>query len=575
MRPIQGRERGRHARALSFQKTLINLLTPIFLFLLATVSLRAANPGDEVVIVYNPRVPESEEIARYYAKVRQVPTNQIFGFALTPEAEMTRTEFADKLQRPLAETLEKTRLWQTGSRYVPTTPAARGHLEWGVKSSRIRYLVLCYGVPVRIAEDATLKESALENVRPELRRNVAAVDSELALLPRFEQKLPLGGPLPNPLLGVTNAFAFHPTNGVLLVARLDGPTPAIARSLVDKALSAETNGLWGRAYFDLRSITDPGYKPGDDMLRDASEFARHAGYETTVDTNAATFPPEFPMSQIAIYCGWYDANVSGPLAQPTVEFMPGALAYHLHSSSAGNLRSPTMNWVGPLLAKGATISLGSVDEPYLTGTPDMSVFLARFLFQGFTFGEAACAAQSTLSWQTTVVGDPLYRPCARIPPVIHEALERHHSPLLEWSYLNLVNVNLLKNTPVTVLTGFLESLAVTKHSAALNEKLGSMYATLGKPASSVEAWETALKLDPSPRQKIRLRLTLAEKLPALNRPAEASDQLIKLLQENLDYPDKPGIYRKLLALAQKLERKDDVAKYEEIIARLTAPPPAK
>ena len=35
------------------------------------------------------------------------------------------------------------------------------------------------------------------------------------------------------------------------------------------------------------------------------------------------------MSHIAIYCGWYDASVSGPFALPKVEFMPGAFAYHL------------------------------------------------------------------------------------------------------------------------------------------------------------------------------------------------------------------------------------------------------
>ena len=541
--------------------------------MLGSGSLRAANPGDEVVVVYNSRVAESKSIAQHYAELRQVPTNQIFGFDLSTGIEMSRMEFADKLQKPLAQRFEKMKLWRTGSEIIPATAAAGGHLRWGVKSSRIRYLVLCYGVPVRIAEDPAMKEVAMENVRPELRRNVAAVDSELTLLPRFDQHLPLGGPLPNPAFGATNPAAFHPTNGVLIVARLDGPTPAIARSLVDKALEAETNGLWGRAYFDLRGITDPGYKPGDDMLREAAEFARRWSFETLVDTNAATFPPEFPMSHIAIYAGWYDPTVSGPFAQPKVEFMPGAFAYHLHSYSAADIRSPTMYWVGPLLAKGATLSMGSVDEPYLTGTPDISVFVSRFTFFGFTYGEAACAAQATLSWQTTVVGDPLYRPFAKAPPQLHEAMERNHNPLLEWSYLNLVNINLLKGTPPVALATFIESLAVTRHSAVLNEKLGGLYTAQGKPSSAVEAFETALKLDPSPQQKIRLRLTLAEKLAALNRPAEASDELIKLLQENPDYPDKLGLYRRLLALAQKLERKDEAVKYNEIIARLTAPSP--
>ncbi len=119
------------------------------------------------------------------------------------------------------------------------------------------------------------------------------------------------------------------------------------------------------------------------------------------------------MSQIAIYIGWYDETVSGPFTQPGVEFFPGAFAYHLHSFSAASLRSTNRNWVGPLLARGAAVSIGAVDEPYLGGTPDIATFIGRFLHENFTFGEAAYAAQGVLSWQNTVVGDPLYvRPSA-------------------------------------------------------------------------------------------------------------------------------------------------------------------
>ncbi len=64
--------------------------------------LGAGNPGDEVVIVYNRRVPESKGIAEHYAERRQVPAGQIFGFDLSTTEEMSRSEFQDALQRPLA-----------------------------------------------------------------------------------------------------------------------------------------------------------------------------------------------------------------------------------------------------------------------------------------------------------------------------------------------------------------------------------------------------------------------------------------------------------------------------------------
>jgi uncharacterized protein (TIGR03790 family) len=545
----------------------------ILLLALFPIVTRAANPGDEVVLVYNSRMPESKNVADHYAELRHVPTDQIFGMDISTNLEVSRFEFRDHLQKPLAEKFEKQKLWHIGSQMIPATTNAPGHMAWVVKNSKIRYLVLCYGIPVRIAENRNLKDDMTEKLRPELRRNVAAVDSELALLPSIEQHLPLDGPLPNSVYASTNTAAFHPTNGVLMVTRLDGPSSEIARGLVDKAIEAESNGWWGYAYFDLRGIMDVGYKPGDDILRGASDFARNWGFEVVMDTNAATFPAEFPMSHIGIYCGWYDANVSGPLARPNVEFMPGAFAYHLHSFSAANLRSANQNWTGPLLAKGATISMGSVDEPYLSGTPDVAVFLSRFTYFGFNYGEAATAAQSVLSWQTTIVGDPLYRPTAIPPPERHAELEKRHSKWIEWSFFHLVNLNLFKGTPASVMSDFLEKQDATKHSAVLTEKLGDLYAAQGKPSSAVETYEVALKLDPSPQQKVRLRLTLADKLTALDKVQQASDELIALLQENQDYPNKLAIYRKLLDLARKQNKADDITKYERVIANL-APPSA-
>src|ERR1043166_4559086 len=141
-------------------------------------------------------------------------------------------------------------------------------------------------------------------MRPELRRDEACVDSELALLPCVEQKLPLYGPLGNPAYGLTNANSIHPTNGVLMVSRLDGPSAELARGLVDKAIEGDADGLWGRAYVDLRNIKDPDYKSGDEWIRNAGEICRRLGFETVVDQNSGTFPAGFPMSHIAFYLGW-------------------------------------------------------------------------------------------------------------------------------------------------------------------------------------------------------------------------------------------------------------------------------
>jgi hypothetical protein len=362
----------------------------------------------------------------------------------------------------------------------------------------------------------------------------------------------------------------HPTNGILLVARLDGPSAAIARGLVDKALEAESNGLWGRAYFDIRNISDPALKQGDDWIRGAAVICRHLGFETLVDTNGGTFPVDFPMSQIAIYMGWYAEHACGPFAEPKVEFMTGAFAYHLHSFSASTIRSTTQRWVGPLLAKGATATMGCVDEPYLAGTPDLSVFAARFFYQGFSFGEAACASQPVLSWQTTVVGDPLYRPVTQNPDVQHQELVQQKSKFAEWSWLRLINMNLANGKSPVELVALLEQLPARKESSILSEKLGDLYAEQGKPASSVHAYEEALNLHPSPQQRIRVTLELGEKLRALNKEEEAYDFYVALLKESPDYPNKRDIVQRLVPLARKMNNSADVQKYEAELKNLSA-----
>ena len=528
--------------------------TRLILLLLATAPLFVRAGGDEVVVIYNTRLAGSKVVAEHYAQMRQVPETQIYGFDLPITEEMTRAEFRDALQFPLASRLLVDKLWRFGSVTNAATNGQPARVNHPVVESKIRYAVLCWGVPLKIAADPNLREPASENMRPEWRRNEASVDSELAWLPLVKMNVQLSGPLPNWVYGVTNPALLNPTNGILLVARLDGPSVEIARGLVDKALAAEHDGLWGRAYFDARGLpqTDTNYILGDEWILGAAEICRQLGFETTVDKNPATFPADFPMSQIAIYCGWYDQHVSGPFTLPKVEFMPGAFAYHLHSFSAATLRSTNQFWAGPLLAKGATCTMGCVNEPYLPCSPNVHAFLARLIAGGFTFGEAAWAAQPVLSWQTTVVGDPLYRPFGREPSALHAEFARTHNPLIEWSYLRVVNLGLVHGTPAAQLAALLETIPAITNSAVLTEKLADLYEMQGKPSSAIETYQRALTRNPSLEQRIRIRLTLGEKLLAQNREADALEKYKQLLQESPDYPGKSSVEARLAVLEQKL-----------------------
>lgn len=527
------------------------------------------NPGEEVVVLYNSNMKESRQVAEHYAKARQVPDRQVFGLPLPLTEGISRADFRDKLQIPLARLIEKNGLWKIRAVKITTDGATRTLLR--PAESKVRYLVLCHGVPLRVNVDATIQEAAVSKAPPELRRNGASVDSELVLLPFHEEKVLLSGPLPNFVYGVTNTTFLHPTNGILLVSRLDGPTPEIANALVDKAMQAETNGLWGRACFDLRSITNAGYIKGDIWMAQAAQVAQIAGYEVIADTNAATFPAAFPMSHIGLYAGWYDENVSGPFARPQVEFMPGAVAYHLHSYSASSLRTTNRFWVGPLLDRGVTATMGCVDEPYLDMSPDVGTFFVRLLLARWSLAESAWAAQPALSWQTTVVGDPLYRPALMPPDRLHADLEKRRSPLVEWSHLKVVNLNLVKGYPPADVIEYLRQVDRTTNSAVLMEKLADIHVMQGDLKKAVACASRALELAASPQQRVRLYLSLGAWQQTLGLKEEAFLAYQALLVRCPEYPDKIALYQVLVKLARDLKR-PELAQYETQLRLLTQPP---
>ena len=85
----------------------------------------------------------------------------------------------------------------------------------------------------------------------------------------------------------------------------------------------------------------------------------------------------------------------------------------------------------------------------------------------------------------------------------------------------------------------------------LTEKLAELYVAQGKPLSAIAAYERALTLDPTPQQRIRLRLTLGEKYAAAKNDELARKNYEKLLEEFRDYTDAILIRRKITALSPK------------------------
>jgi len=527
--------------------------------------LRAQVPdlGRTVVVVFNSEMSASKDIAEHYAERRSVPAGQVFGLALPKSEEITREQYLKQIEQPILERLVKGGHWTFDKE--PDASPSRAELG-ALKEATVRYAVLCYGVPTKIAEDRNLKESARDQVAELLRRNEASVDSQLASLPM--ESAAWYGPLTNPGYLATNTARLHPTNGILMVTRLDGPNPDVARRLVDLSIQAETQGLWGRAYFDTRGISNGNLAMGDDRIRKSEELVSTFGFSTEMDAEEATWGPGFPMSDVAIYVGWYASHASGPFSQPSIDFVPGAFAYHLHSFSAQILRSTDYNWVGPLIHRGATASIGYVNEPFLTGTADLPAFFGRLLYGRFTYAESAWASLNSLSWQGLVVGDPLYRPGLKMPQQLHAELDQEQSPLLAWSHLLVVNRNQAMKATPTQLIEYLRSQSMTKTNALLTEKLGDLNWEDKHYSDALDYYDMTLERNPSKSERLRMLLKYARLRQFYGPRKKVIAYYREVLADYPDYPARLELYEKLLPLAKEERDTALVEECEEAIRKL-------
>ncbi len=355
-----------------------------------------------MIILANSADPDSLRLAAHYAAARGVPAENLVALPMPASETISWTEFVGEIWQPLQDELVR-RDWIDA---ISTPEVDKiGRKKYVMIGHRIAYLVVCRGVPLRIANDPRLlsvNASPDGQSQAQFRTNQGAVDSELSLLARSGYNI--NGWVPNPLFHNEHPTPFD-LSDIVKVGRLDGPTLADAERLVDNALIAEHTGLLGRSYVDLGGPSPE----GDQWLGAAAAQLTALGFDGDVDRTSDTMPVTARFDAPVLYFGWYTSDLNGPFTLPDFEFPPGAIALHIHSFSAHTLRSATDGWCGPLVAHGVTATMGNVYEPYLqlTHRPDL---LLHALARGWTLGEAAYYALPALSWQSVLIGDPLYRP---------------------------------------------------------------------------------------------------------------------------------------------------------------------
>lgn len=405
------------------------LFLPFFLsFPIYSFALEAA----EILIIANKRNPHSIPLAAYYMRQRSIPQENLLITDITDREECSRAAYEEKVRAPLRLFLENRKAEQ-----------------------RIRCLLLMYGMPLRILPplpfpetgknagkdeiDALFgsnsddveeivkniifgrKENAgkgmLDRIKQEFYRQEqkndeqASLDSELTLL--FQDNYPLRGWIENPFYRGRKSRSPVPKENVIMVSRLDGPSPETVRRITDDSITAETAGLKGRAYFDARwphpgrKAVRGGYRLYDRSLHRSADLLEKQGRMPVIRNDAAALFQKGECPDAALYCGWYSLGKY----VDAFRWKPGSVGYHIASSECSTLKKEgSQVWCRRMLEEGIAATIGPVGEPYVGAFPLPEIFFS-FLTQGYLgLAESYFLSLPYLSWKMVLIGDPLYRP---------------------------------------------------------------------------------------------------------------------------------------------------------------------
>jgi len=410
------------------------------ILVLAVASSGFALEPKDVIVIANKNVPASRDVAEHYLAKRKVPKENLVLLDLPAGEDISRADYDSKLAAPLRE---------------------------AIKDRNPKALLAVYGVPLRVGgqiltddekkrlaehdktldaarrkvtelEKAKADEKELAEARGQVQRlqqfrrlyaheeSHACVDSELMLL--LWRPYPLDRWVMNPL-NFRASEKYRAAQPTLMTARLDGPTPEIAKRLVDDAIAVEAKGLRGSVVVDARGIpwnpknaadaNGTGYGGYDESFREMAKLFGPTDLPVKLDDADKVLAPG-SHKDVALYSGWYShANFVD-----CCEYVPGAIAWHLASSEAVTLRNKDSKvWCPNLLKKGVAATIGPVAEPYTVGFPKPAEFFGFLATGEYTLVESYSRSALFCSWMAVLVGDPLYNPFAKNPKLKLSAIE--------------------------------------------------------------------------------------------------------------------------------------------------------
>ncbi|MDM8005225.1 MAG: TIGR03790 family protein [Phycisphaerae bacterium] len=395
---------------------------------LESLARLASRPAD----VNPPDENDLPKLLQRYTRAREAATKVMAALPAVPESQETRRKWLELMQKTEGLAFLATNLQVASGQGDPNAGRQLEQLRESVAQDDVRVQkILAEGVESPSREEAweilrrnrgllallTAIQRDIQSVQPE--ETEASVDSELMLLwwrdyPRYRWVV-------NTLNWRQRAAAeqrvaqFEPPWlwKTLMVSRIDAGSAAVARRMIDQAITIEKAGLKGKAYIDARGLKPDGnYGDYDESLRKLARLLQRAeGLPVVLDNRADVFQPG-QCPQAILYCGWYSLRKY----VPAFTFIPGAVGFHVGSFEAASLKRPNeTGWCKNLLDDGVIATIGPVAEPYLNSFPEPDRFFGLLLTGRYSLAECYAYTLPLNSWMQMLLGDPLYRPFARNP----------------------------------------------------------------------------------------------------------------------------------------------------------------
>lgn len=510
-----------------------------------------------VFVAANAGKAESMELARAYCAARSIPSGNIIALDVPDSPNISRDDYDSKIAAPIFDFL-------AGRKAVLTMGSAASPRDAFVVKSDVEFLVLCKGLPYRILEKPA---GGNPPAKPDLvRNNSACVDSELAML--LKGVYPLAGARENPAFGRGLSRGSYKSFKIIPVSRLDGASYSDARAVFERSIEAEKSGLAGRAYIDKSAL----YKEGDVWLDAAAEEISKLGFDLSVDSKRACMSHFDRFDAPALYFGWYSFAPTAYFKSPLTRLAPGASALHIYSFSAKNMADVGGMWTPNLVARGACVAFGYVDEPFLAFTHRPDIYMAA-LAEGLSAGEAALRASKGLSWKGMAVADPLFEPFKTgLDAQLAAAESGGGGPLSQYAVIRKMNLMEAAGDASGARALGERFLPALRETFALRWRLSQLCLKSSDTAAAMMYAESALPRASEDFQNFGLAFEILASLDALGKTGLTEKFYEKML--NSQRGKNPGFYREVLP--ELLKSKNLPEKIRALCAEIEAElPPLK